>query len=1304
MSRLIIPFLFLILVTFTSTAVGTTALPRHDESALLQRVTFEPIAEESRIWDFSMSEYSGDPIEVRFDWTSDSCMSAWLPGIRYDYELRGDTIFHVATETHFMRLSDTIPMQSNVYRTFYQEEYSDNIFDGECPEDTIYSTLHCRTWLLSERIRLDSTSVTNKYPDGSERAVWQRHYYNRLLSSRDTRFYEDPDSLFPSPVDSLFFPKESLLPVTTITGCGNDYVIHNTIRACNVKGAISSFERQRCVELSERNFGNTPVTDRWIAKRGSATDSLIMERQYGYYGQSPYIFPKRHILRREPTAVIAEQKFHDYNSRGQVLSMTETDGSVRSYEWDETSNFLLSKTIAGLTSTFTHIPMVGCTSVTSPSGKKHTFTYNAGRLTSEKNGDGKTVAAYSYKLYADGGKNMIESSVYNDLGAAKTQTYYDGFGMPVQTVAIGAGSDASQDICSYTVYDGIDRPVRQWLPLPVSGIDDIQAFSDLQSFATSVYGNDARPYSETNYAASPGERVCAVYSPGEALAAHPATTEYLCNSSTVPELRVRKFTYSPSTSKIGVAGYYPAGQFDAVKAVDADGHTVITFMDWRGYKVHERRVLTDGDFIDTHYIYDVWGNPIIVLQPEICAYYATTSGSFSLDSDRAKKYTFQYAYDRCGRLVSKKIPGREPETYRYDPYGRLAFMQDGNMRSRGQAVFTLYDDASRIVLTGICGDYAMAESVSIPVMTATRNIRGALKTITNNLQFMQTLYYEDGDNPLYSGRISAISDNIGRRKFSYDGVGRLISSVNVQTNFITFPYNNEVFSTSYTYDRNSNIKSLDRRGYINDSKKAEADYVDNLVFSYSGNQLISVTDNAADALDSSSYDFQDGTNFTPEYSYDRNGNITSDSNRGVAEVRYNSINLPALIAFNNVRWLEYGYRADGVKLSSKLLMGNLPDEEITIKSLIPGETVLAAGDDAAVTPLLTRPSIRKVMESKTYLGNYEFLGDSLLRLNTPYGFFYKDRFYVNAYDYQGNLVASGGEAAAGVAQENHYYPYGLPVRNGGNDSYTPYLFGGKEFESRQGLNLYDFLARTYSPDEARFWQPDPKADDYHWLSPYVYCGGDPINFIDPDGMTLFYVDMFGRIISTEERMIKNSEMNETDAALDSYDQVIIIGKDGQPIYSSPKYKVGTIELVAEENKFKDLDITLFRINNSDVGKAIFEKLSKWITANNGVEFGFISQKRKGGTHSFVFSAHKVRKIEGMFQVFSYAFVKYRKAVIDIIHSHDDDPNPSPADTDSQDQINKYIDDVNDLNKKKFKHPNYQIYISRVSPKPLYIRY
>jgi RHS repeat-associated protein len=106
---------------------------------------------------------------------------------------------------------------------------------------------------------------------------------------------------------------------------------------------------------------------------------------------------------------------------------------------------------------------------------------------------------------------------------------------------------------------------------------------------------------------------------------------------------------------------------------------------------------------------------------------------------------------------------------------------------------------------------------------------------------------------------------------------------------------------------------------------------------------------------------------------------------------------------------------------------------------------------------------------------------------------------------------------------NDYYPFGAPFsRTGdfmswhsflGDNGYEyeygsdqAYKFGGKEFETGGGLNSYDFGARTYDPAICRFGQVDPLAEKYYGVSPYVYCGNNPIRYIDPTGMN--YGDYF----------------------------------------------------------------------------------------------------------------------------------------------------------------------------------------------------
>ena len=49
------------------------------------------------------------------------------------------------------------------------------------------------------------------------------------------------------------------------------------------------------------------------------------------------------------------------------------------------------------------------------------------------------------------------------------------------------------------------------------------------------------------------------------------------------------------------------------------------------------------------------------------------------------------------------------------------------------------------------------------------------------------------------------------------------------------------------------------------------------------------------------------------------------------------------------------------------------------------------------------------------------------------------------------------------------------------------------------LVLYEVNARQQDAKLGRFNSPDQHSESYYWLSPYSYCGGDPVNCVDPDG-------------------------------------------------------------------------------------------------------------------------------------------------------------------------------------------------------------
>ena len=91
----------------------------------------------------------------------------------------------------------------------------------------------------------------------------------------------------------------------------------------------------------------------------------------------------------------------------------------------------------------------------------------------------------------------------------------------------------------------------------------------------------------------------------------------------------------------------------------------------------------------------------------------------------------------------------------------------------------------------------------------------------------------------------------------------------------------------------------------------------------------------------------------------------------------------------------------------------------------------------------------------------------------------------------------------------------------------PYKFGGKELITANGLNEYDFGARMYYSAVPFFTRIDPLCECFHHLSPYLFCGNDPVNNVDPSGMVFTetsqpYIDKF---MSDIESRIQDNNRN-----------------------------------------------------------------------------------------------------------------------------------------------------------------------------------
>ena len=95
-------------------------------------------------------------------------------------------------------------------------------------------------------------------------------------------------------------------------------------------------------------------------------------------------------------------------------------------------------------------------------------------------------------------------------------------------------------------------------------------------------------------------------------------------------------------------------------------------------------------------------------------------------------------------------------------------------------------------------------------------------------------------------------------------------------------------------------------------------------------------------------------------------------------------------------------------------------------------------------------------------------------------------------------------SASGVLkQKTSYYPFGGIIANiSSSQDIQPYKYNGKELDLMHGLNTYDYGARQYNSVTARWDRMDPLCEKYYSLSPYNYCGGNPVRFVDIHGDSL----------------------------------------------------------------------------------------------------------------------------------------------------------------------------------------------------------
>ena len=115
----------------------------------------------------------------------------------------------------------------------------------------------------------------------------------------------------------------------------------------------------------------------------------------------------------------------------------------------------------------------------------------------------------------------------------------------------------------------------------------------------------------------------------------------------------------------------------------------------------------------------------------------------------------------------------------------------------------------------------------------------------------------------------------------------------------------------------------------------------------------------------------------------------------------------------------------------------------------------------------------------------------------------------NVYFFHGDHLGSASwitDGGGNPIQYIHYAPYGELIANQQTIGYDErYKFTGKERDWETG---YDYFGARFYDYRKGFWNSvDPLADKHPNVTPYLYCNGNPVMLVDPDGRdTLFFND------------------------------------------------------------------------------------------------------------------------------------------------------------------------------------------------------
>ena len=686
--------------------------------------------------------------------------------------------------------------------------------------------------------------------------------------------------------------------------------------------------------------------------------------------------------------------------------------------------------------------------------------------------DGCTCYTYTDKS----GHKILEKNLIENQTSAGTYYIYNAKGDPVWVIspegtallpASGtlSRSDAiASRYCYIYVYDGRGNIIEQQLPgrgtlyyiydkggRTVLSQDAVQRTSGNWTYY--VYDNMNRETERTLVACNASRSVIqANYYNSTFHNNYPVAGS--SSGQKVPPAAAGNFTLRTFLKEIRYAGYPYSGapfvvpghlSFKEVSGVVYLGDTSPNSLP--GAKIYEKTALLTGSsgtetpgYVERAFYYDNRHRPVQIVERNYLGGISRTS----------------FQYDFTGNILKcheshQSVPGGTAVTkqsvFTYDNRHRLlsetAFL---NGTAAGSVTYG-YDNTGRLVSK----TYGNGVTEMI-----TYNIQGwqTAQNVTRNgtaLYSSELRYYNPvkSTGALYGGNISEWSSKQSEHPqstygFTYDLLNRITHAARYQGASATpqASYTEQ----GITYDKNGNITTL---------KRYASAPADDFTYHYTGNLLMSLSGS-----------------INASYTYDANGNMTGDGRKNL-QITYNLLNLPEVISRGSVTQARYIYTADSIKCETT---GNANSGYAYLGSLIFNKNAAGYAFESA-----------------------EFGGGRIINTTGTIA----PAYYTT--DHLGS-VRMITDANGTIQEQNDYYPFGGRHTTGNTYAALPgnnYKFNGKEEQTTGATGYLDYGARMYDNVTGRWGTPDPLAEKYYSLTPYDFCGSNPVSRIDPNGMNWY---------------------------------------------------------------------------------------------------------------------------------------------------------------------------------------------------------